>query len=742
MFGLQLFLPMMLLFSLSNGDYRSCPAETDCPGGLESFSNAPGKIQTYCGPVLFSCDAPTPSPAPSRPNIAANQPSPIDSRSWKPDLSWNPTHASTPNGDRFLGNLHAPSISYPSGTNNAGAWGWLNGANWAGRDPLASQAALSSFVGFVQNVNAAWEQRQYQAMQRTYSYQPRQREAYMTAQQITAEYQSNAEARRAQMFERQRQSVQAENEKRAGETKVWREGMERRQAETEAQLRALKDEKEKKEKAFEEDTRKIQLARQERLERIKLGELNEDEAQKQKARLENIALGRISAAEAAKELNAFTSMVRSEKLPLRKRDLAEILSNYLDDRGLFRGFEGDGTLKNLALETSIDSENGQNIRDRLNRGLILYEYAARKGDTSQQAKALVLIDEVLASDQLFGLCEKHNCSDKSYVLALANRHLRRAYELFLYEVGDEIYLKFRPQLSRSVRETFHLMGLEPNSFENIQIIRAAHQVWLSPIMNDEILRMHAGIAIHQAKEYADLGESRLSLKMIDRALGIVDYSKGLFHGSYDFAADTIKGMGHLLLHPLDSAQAIVEAIQNYEKVYELISEQIEKIRDDYDSYSPMQKGQLHARIVFEVGSLFTSVGIVGDISKATRVIEGISSVAEELIPLTAKAKSIWSKTRESSSLLNALRHWQDHGREFPELQNALSYVKKATDFVRNPPPGTMIKIRQRNGDRLFYHPETNVFAITDANGSLRTMYKPNPAVHGKQTNLEYFNAQK
>ena len=67
-------------------------------------------------------------------------------------------------------------------------------------------------------------------------------------------------------------------------------------------------------------------------------------------------------------------------------------------------------------------------------------------------------------------------------------------------------------------------------------------------------------------------------------------------------------------------------------------------------------------------------------------------------------------------------------------------LKKYIRFVNEKPTGTLTKIRH-DGDRVFYHPETNTFAVTTKDGVPRTMYKPDPSIHGYQTNMDYFNAQ-
>ncbi|MBP5789709.1 MAG: hypothetical protein J6W29_05700, partial [Neisseriaceae bacterium] len=46
----------------------------------------------------------------------------------------------------------------------------------------------------------------------------------------------------------------------------------------------------------------------------------------------------------------------------------------------------------------------------------------------------------------------------------------------------------------------------------------------------------------------------------------------------------------------------------------------------------------------------------------------------------------------------------------------------ANDFVKNPPTGTLTKTK--NGDTMYYHPQTNTYAVTNSNGEVKTMFKP------------------
>ncbi len=100
---------------------------------------------------------------------------------------------------------------------------------------------------------------------------------------------------------------------------------------------------------------------------------------------------------------------------------------------------------------------------------------------------------------------------------------------------------------------------------------------------------------------------------------------------------------------------------------------------------------------------------------------------------TTGYKHVWTSTREMSSFENALHHWEKHGNQFLS-SNVEQYVASVHKFIRNPPKGTLIKVRA-NGDKLFYHPDTNTFAIENAQGIPRTMFKP---IDG----LNYFERQR
>jgi RHS repeat-associated protein len=133
-------------------------------------------------------------------------------------------------------------------------------------------------------------------------------------------------------------------------------------------------------------------------------------------------------------------------------------------------------------------------------------------------------------------------------------------------------------------------------------------------------------------------------------------------------------------------------------------------------------------------------------SKAARVSAGVAPGTGAGVAAASPAAAgsprtpFWTATNRRTSAQNAFQHFKDHGADVG-AKNSVDYVLKAREFMQNPPPGTLTKVRARNGDVVRYEPSTNTFGVMDSNGSVRTFYKPDPAVHRQPTNMDYFNGQ-
>jgi pyocin large subunit-like protein len=85
-------------------------------------------------------------------------------------------------------------------------------------------------------------------------------------------------------------------------------------------------------------------------------------------------------------------------------------------------------------------------------------------------------------------------------------------------------------------------------------------------------------------------------------------------------------------------------------------------------------------------------------------------------------KPIWSASRRGSAEENAQRSFERNGEAFG-ARDLDAFVRKAHDFVENPPAGTE-RLTRANGDVLLYDPKANIFAVVTEAGAPRTMFKP------------------
>ena len=91
------------------------------------------------------------------------------------------------------------------------------------------------------------------------------------------------------------------------------------------------------------------------------------------------------------------------------------------------------------------------------------------------------------------------------------------------------------------------------------------------------------------------------------------------------------------------------------------------------------------------------------------------------------------------------RHFGDHGADFG-ARDAEDYARLASDFFeRGVKEGLSIKVEvlgpKKIGDIRIYDPKTNIYGVYRADGRTRTFYKPDASIHGRPTNLDYWNSQ-
>lgn len=87
-----------------------------------------------------------------------------------------------------------------------------------------------------------------------------------------------------------------------------------------------------------------------------------------------------------------------------------------------------------------------------------------------------------------------------------------------------------------------------------------------------------------------------------------------------------------------------------------------------------------------------------------------------------EGRPMWSANSRYTAEENAERAFARHGEDFG-ARDADAYVAAAHDFVKAP-PADVLTLTRTNGDKLYYAPGDNIFAVATREGAPRTFFKP------------------
>jgi len=103
------------------------------------------------------------------------------------------------------------------------------------------------------------------------------------------------------------------------------------------------------------------------------------------------------------------------------------------------------------------------------------------------------------------------------------------------------------------------------------------------------------------------------------------------------------------------------------------------------------------------------------------------------IPATVK----WAGNRKNSAQEQLAKRYRQNGADFGAT-SAVDYANKVNAFVTRPPQGTKTATRG-NGDKLFYDPASNTFAVVNRRGLPKIMMKPDEGAAYWQQQLTELN---
>jgi hypothetical protein len=333
---------------------------------------------------------------------------------------------------------------------------------------------------------------------------------------------------------------------------------------------------------------------------------------------------------------------RAKKADEDAKRILKTLDDIVEKVNAFRQDKNEPDLK-----SSPETKTGELIRQYVKREIIR--------ESSGYEKDEIFWELILEADQ-----------------QSSDRLLNRAIKYYQYRLGGTFISEHRSkQLPPRIQSELGLGPINANTFEGSEIIEVAQELdKYEEIFSNEYLKLHAAIALKTAQECSLKKDYKRFFSSIDRAWEIVDYAKGVVTGLKDFAYDTVHEVAQLVFHPIDSTEALYEALTNYDKTFDAIYSSLNDIWNNYDGYSVQEKGILHAKIAGEILAAFFPVGGMKKMAQVAKTVETVVSDVKKLerigkyfpapehlnvFPNTIRVKSK-STVRNSNKLR---RRWKD-----------------------------------------------------------------------------------
>ena len=86
-------------------------------------------------------------------------------------------------------------------------------------------------------------------------------------------------------------------------------------------------------------------------------------------------------------------------------------------------------------------------------------------------------------------------------------------------------------------------------------------------------------------------------------------------------------------------------------------------------------------------------------------------------------------------------HFSHHVGEFPNIKTETEYLARAEAFLNGPRASTTLECRRPQGGYARYDTVTQEYGSVRRDGSIATYFIPDPTVHLKGSNLEYYNCK-
>lgn len=261
--------------------------------------------------------------------------------------------------------------------------------------------------------------------------------------------------------------------------------------------------------------------------------------------------------------------------------------------------------------------------------------------------------------------------------------LSKVEAVFEHEVDELTLIKFESGSLKSTRDhPFYIIELE-EYIRADEIEEGMHFLSVSGeeiyVESTEILPLETPIKVH-------------NLRVQDNHNYFVGNSKILTHNCDGFVQGVTETVEHMfysledaILHPIETAKGVGNAILNADKVAKALSIKIETIINEYPGYTDSEKGKLIGSVSTEIAAFFAPAGgilkagsklgsLAQDVRFTNKLFKATKEVTEELGGSAKELVELWKQHPERGSLKLGQNHKYHPAPKlfeaFPDLQRA------------------------------------------------------------------------
>ena len=323
------------------------------------------------------------------------------------------------------------------------------------------------------------------------------------------------------------------------------------------------------------------------------------------------------------KISSLENLMFNETNPLVAAQRKNALKNFIDDNGIVIAYStNEEKIKGYAFHTSFsDTYNtpASLVRNAVNEALAL-KYFADTPEKLEQGN--VALDLALEADEAYGQNRAQ----------WGDRYVMDSMEIASYAAHDIFYNDYAStQLNANAQNTFHL-NQKADTYEGFKTIELANSMAniIAKNPTDENFTFLSKMALAQMAESQAQGNLKSFETATKNGWFLVDCAKGVTEGLWQFTKDTVTGVVQLVNHPIDSAEAMLNAVINYRETTRVILQAIER---NIARFPTMTLEEQTAFVTETAADVLTTFLPLGEVKTAAEVekISAATKTATELV---------------------------------------------------------------------------------------------------------------